>query len=245
MENNQKEQPKGNKMFFIAVVISLTMIIVACIIAYPQVITPDIENQLAEVSDMSTTKETEITNEYNPVDNIVSNVPKTTTEVPKTIDTEETTIIIESEETQKIEVFNDSSDNTPIMPILEAEVINEFSNGELVKSPTSGIWQTHNGVDISADINTPVQAVADGTITKVYEDALLGICVTIDHTDFTANYCNLDKGVIVAEGDKIEKGSIIGTVGNTSVSESALDSHLHFETLKGDKFVNPLEIVKN
>jgi murein DD-endopeptidase MepM/ murein hydrolase activator NlpD len=243
MENNTKGQSKGNKMFFVAVVVSLSMIILACIIAYPQIISPETENQLAEVSDTTTTDET--AQEYNPVDNIVTNVPKSTTSV---VDTPTTTAYATTTEdiitTQTtIEPLNIPLDDSPIMPLAEYTVLNEFSNGELVKSATSGIWQTHNGVDFSASMDTAVQAVADGTVTKVYEDALLGVCVTIDHTDFTANYCNLGVGVIVVEGDTVEKGSIIGTVGDTSTSESALDSHLHFETIKDGSYINPLDII--
>ncbi len=237
MENNSKGQSKGNKMFFVAVVVSLSMIILACIIAYPQVISPETENQLAEVSDTTTTDET--TQEYNPVGNIVTNVPKTTTATTTTETTTPPENVLTTQATTETPIINDS----PIMPLAQCDVINDFSNGELVKSATSGIWQTHNGVDLSASVDTAVQAVADGTVTKVYEDALLGICVTIDHTDFTANYCNLGVGVIVIEGDTVEKGSIIATVGDTSTSESALDSHLHFETIKDGNYINPLDII--
>lgn len=230
MEKNPRT--KVNKMFFIAVTISLLMILIACIAVYPQVI-PNETNPIAEV-----TEETTLTEEYNEVDNIVNNVAKETTSE----DTDVTTT--NSENTEVEQVFKSSANTSPIMPIADGEIINDFSDGELVKSATSGIWQTHNGVDIGAEVGIPVQSVADGTVTKVYEDALLGICVSIDHTDFTANYCNLDKGVIVTEGESVTKGTILGTVGNTSVSESALDSHLHFEILQGDKYVDPLDIVK-
>jgi len=180
--------------------------------------------------------------EYNQVDNKALDIPKETeATTEQSVVTEDT---IETTETSVETVVKNTQSTSAIMPIVDGEVINEFSNGELVKSATSGIWQTHNGMDIGAEVNTPVQAIDDGTITKVYEDALLGICVTIDHQDYTANYCNLDKGVLVTEGDVITKGTIIGTVGNTSVSESALESHLHFEVLKGGKYINPLDVLQ-
>jgi murein DD-endopeptidase MepM/ murein hydrolase activator NlpD len=218
------------------------MVIVACAVVYPQIITPETENQLAEVSEVSETEtQTEVqstTDDYTPVDNVVSNVHKVT-EAETTQPTVDTTPLV----TETPQVSTVDTNGGAIMPIANGELLAEYSEGELVKSSTSGIWQTHNGVDISAEVNTPVQAVADGTVTKVYEDALLGYCVTIDHTDYVANYCNLDAGVVVLEGDTVEKGSIIGTVGDTSVSESALDSHLHFETLVGGKYTNPMGII--
>lgn len=239
MESKPKSSNTNNKMFFVAVSISLLMILIACIVVYPQVIPQDIENQLAEIPEDTTISEETTAIEYNQVDNIVLDIPKETT-IEQSI-TETTT----QETETSIEAVIKSAENTsPIMPIANGEVINEFSNGELVKSATSGIWQTHNGMDIGAEVNTPVQAVDDGTVIKVYEDALLGICVTIEHKDFTANYCNLDKGVLVSENDVLTKGSIIGTVGDTSVSESALESHLHLEILKGGKYINPLDVLE-
>lgn len=250
MENKSNGKTKGTKTFFLAVGISLSMILIACIISYPQVIPPDIENQLAEISDISNTEEVVTTEPLGEVNNIATNVPKDTISNSPSLDTTAVTqdSIPQTDTTQiitspKIETPSKSIDTTPIMPITDGEVLSEFSNGELVKSSTSGIWQTHNGIDILAEVTTPVLAMTDGTIIKVYEDALLGICVTIDHTDFTANYCNLDNGVLVVEGDKVEKGSIIGTVGNTAISESALESHLHLETLQGSKYINPMDII--
>lgn len=250
MENKSNEKTKGTKTFFLAVGISLAMILIACIVSYPQVITPDIENQLAEVSDTSNVEESVTTEPLGEVNNIATNVPKDTESTNLPLDTTTVTqdIISQTDTTQvvtssKSVTSNNYMDTTPIMPIANGEILSEFSNGELVKSSTSGIWQTHNGMDILAEITTPVLAMTDGTITKVYEDALLGICVTIDHTDFTANYCNLDSGVLVTEGATIEKGGIIGTVGDTAISESALESHLHLETLQGGKYVNPMDII--
>ncbi|MGN1411208.1 MAG: peptidoglycan DD-metalloendopeptidase family protein [Oscillospiraceae bacterium] len=246
MENNSKES-KTNRMFFIAVTISLLMIIVACIVAYPQAIPPEVSD-LAEVTETTTEDQSTPNDDLTPVENIETNVPKVTTQ--STLDTT-INITSQSEVTTQENVIITTNppapivdDNVPKMPV-SGEIINEFSNGELVKSATSGIWQTHNGIDIATDTTTPIEAVQDGTVIKVYEDALLGICVTIDHTDFIANYCNLNKVVLVSEGDKVTTGDIIGNVGNTAVSETVLDSHLHFEILKGGKYVNPLDVIKH
>lgn len=246
MENNSKET-KTNRMFFIAVAISLLMIIVACIVAYPQAIPPEVSD-LAEVTETTTDEQSTPSDDLTPVENIENNIPKVTTQdTSNSIITTTTSLEVTTQENVIVTTNPPSpivDNNIPKMPV-SGEIINEFSNGELVKSATSGIWQTHNGIDIATDTTTPIQAVQDGTVIKVYEDALLGICVTIDHTDFIANYCNLNKVVLVSEGDKVTTGDIIGNVGNTAVSETALDSHLHFEILKGGKYINPLDIIKN
>lgn len=45
--------------------------------------------------------------------------------------------------------------------------------------------------------------------------------------------------VFVVEGEKVEKGQSIGTVGNTAVFEIADEPHLHFEILKDSIQVDP------
>lgn len=245
MENNSKDT-KTNKMFFVAVTISLLMIIVACIVAYPQVIPPEVSD-LAEVTEV-TTDEIPNDDDLSQVQNIETSIPKDTTPIDTTIMTtqpivttqEVTTNVTNSQTLEPTPILDDTSSKMPVI----GEVINEFSNGELVKSATSGIWQTHNGVDIATEENATVEAVKDGTVIKVYEDTLLGVCVTIDHCDFIANYCNLNKVLLVSEGDTVSIGDIIGNVGDTAVSETALDTHLHFEVLQGGKYVNPLDILK-
>ena len=48
----------------------------------------------------------------------------------------------------------------------------------------------------------------------------------------------------VSEGEKVEKGQTIGTVGDTAVYEVVDDSHLHFEIIRDSENVNPLDYIK-
>ena len=48
----------------------------------------------------------------------------------------------------------------------------------------------------------------------------------------------------VVEGEKVEKGQSLGTVGNTAAFEIADEAHLHFEILKDSVQVDP-NILKN
>lgn len=127
----------------------------------------------------------------------------------------------------------------PMMPV-EGEVIQHFSKGELVKSETTGIWQTHNGTDIAAAPGTEVRAVLDGTVTAVDRDALWGICVTILHENGTVTrYCGLNEGLNTEAGQVIPRGTVIGAVGDTNEAESSLKPHLHFEVLQNDVYTDP------
>ena len=54
-----------------------------------------------------------------------------------------------------------------------------------------------------------------------------------------AVYSNLLTAEFVVEGEKVEQGQTIGTVGNTATFEIADEPHLHFEILKDNESVDP------
>ena len=127
----------------------------------------------------------------------------------------------------------------PFLPV-SGEILQHFSGGELVKSPTTGIWSTHNGADYAAAYGTEVCCTEDGTVTGIVQDALLGICVTVLHEDGTVTrYCGLNEGLNVQSGDVIERGTVLGAVGDTNESEGTMESHLHFEVMRNDKYMDP------
>ena len=130
-----------------------------------------------------------------------------------------------------------------VMPV-HGDIINPFSNGELVKDETLGVWRTHDGVDIKAAVGTPVKAMNKGTVTEIKEDALWGNCITIDHGNgITGYYCSLSKAINVTEGDKVNAGQVIGAVGDTAECEAAELSHLHFGLKKNNSWTDPIEYI--
>lgn len=104
--------------------------------------------------------------------------------------------------------------------------------GELV-SPFGRRWhpilkenRMHNGIDISAQEGTPVRAALDGVVVEVAEEEELGKLVRLRHSNgITTVYGHL-KEVYVRAEDQVKQGLIIGSVGNTGLSEAP---HLHFE----------------
>ena len=146
----------------------------------------------------------------------------------------------ESELELESETFPVSAD-PPCYP-LNGEIIEDFSNGELVKSKTTGIWQTHNGIDIAAALGDTVCAVSSGVVRNIENDALWGVTVSIDHQNgMYSRYCNLNNGLTVSVGDKVQAGTVIGAVGDTADIESAMESHLHFELMQGEIYLNPVD----
>ncbi|MCR5718878.1 MAG: M23 family metallopeptidase [Oscillospiraceae bacterium] len=123
---------------------------------------------------------------------------------------------------------------------VKGEILQPFSAGSLVKSPTTGVWQTHNGTDYAAPLGDSVRATAAGSVSQITEDALWGVTVTIDHKNgYITRYCNLGSSLSVSEGDTVEAGTVIGAVGQTADAESTLPPHVHFEVMKDGRFIDP------
>ncbi len=130
-----------------------------------------------------------------------------------------------------------------VMPV-SGEVITPFSNGELVKSATTKIWQTHNGADIGAKVGTQVKAIAGGKVTDVGNDTRWGNYVVIDHKNgVQSKYCNLSSSVPVKTGDTVSTGTVIGSVDESAQIEISDPSHLHIEVIQNGKYIDPISFI--
>lgn len=127
---------------------------------------------------------------------------------------------------------------------VQGEILWTYAMDQLLYSRTLDQWTTHAGVDIAAPEGTEVRAVLSGTIAAVYEDDALGQVVTITHTNGRLSlYANLDSTVTVTEGQKVNEGDVIGTVGKTALAECGEASHLHLGFYVDERPVNPQEYV--
>ena len=125
---------------------------------------------------------------------------------------------------------------------LNGETVSVFSMDALQYNETLGDWRTHNGIDIAASAGTSVVAASSGTVLSVTEDDLLGTTVVLSHPDgYETTYGSLQEAVSVAEGESVSAGQVIGAVGNTSLTESALGAHLHFSVTRGGAAVDPAD----
>lgn len=87
----------------------------------------------------------------------------------------------------------------------------------------------HNGLDLKAQLNTPVYAVADGKVMNARYNNSYGYYVALDHGKYGTLYAHLLR-YDVAEGDNIRAGDIIGYSGS---SGDTTGPHLHFEIRLG------------
>jgi len=113
-------------------------------------------------------------------------------------------------------------------------------------SLTMNDLRTHSGLDITANEGDAVVACADGKVSAVYDDYMMGSCVEITHRDgFVSVYRNLapelEEGI--AEGCAVKSGDRIGSVGCSAMAEQADQPHLHFELKVDGKTVDPLDYI--
>lgn len=128
---------------------------------------------------------------------------------------------------------------------VEGEISKEYAQENLVYSETLQEWVTHSGIDIKADKTTVVKSAEKGTVKTIKNDPRYGLTIVVEHANgYKTVYANLLTSEFVVEGEKVEKGQSLGTVGNTAVFEIADEPHLHFEILKDSMPVNPSDFIK-
>lgn len=109
------------------------------------------------------------------------------------------------------------------------------------KNPFGQGNEFHTGIDISCPSGRSVYATADGIVVETKYLGGLGKCVTVFHgLGISTKYGHLSK-IVVKEGQKIKRGTLIGYTGSTGRSTGP---HLHYEVLLNGKAVNPLEYIQ-
>lgn len=124
------------------------------------------------------------------------------------------------------------------------QIIKDYSNMNPVYSKTMGDWRTHNGIDFTGEEGGAVVAISYGEVIAIYDDAIFGTCVLIDHGNgVTAKYCGLNKDTLtVEENSQVNIETIIGYLGEVP-GEKMEGSHLHFEITHNGETVEPLELM--
>ncbi len=139
----------------------------------------------------------------------------------------------------------DVSEMTFVMPCA-GSVSRAYSPDKLVYSQTMNDYRSHEGIDVVSNVGEEVLAVADGTVTNIYTDPLMGNCVRIDHGNgLVSVYKNLGGEIPegIDEGMPVGAGQTIGVVGDSAAIEQSDDAHLHLEMLLNGEYVDPADFV--
>jgi murein DD-endopeptidase MepM/ murein hydrolase activator NlpD len=141
------------------------------------------------------------------------------------------TIIPDTKKTLGIE--EDNTDITFIMPV-EGVITSPF--GERTH-PVFNTVKLHTGIDIDAEIGTPIKSATKGTVKEVGEDEYNGKFVRVTAGKYDIVYAHCFK-TLVKQGQKVSQGDILAEVGDTGITSGP---HLHFEIQEDGQSVNPLE----
>ncbi|MFN5701764.1 MAG: peptidoglycan DD-metalloendopeptidase family protein [Betaproteobacteria bacterium] len=102
--------------------------------------------------------------------------------------------------------------------------------------PLTGQRSLHEGVDFVAPVGTPVRASGGGHVRRSEFAGDHGHLVEVEHAEgYRSRYAHL-KTRLVQPGDWVERGQIIGLLGNTGRTTGA---HLHYEIEHQGKLIDP------
>ena len=101
----------------------------------------------------------------------------------------------------------------------------------------------HEGIDFTAPVGTDIYATGNGTVQSVeYASRGYGNHVIINHGfGYQSLYGHMSK-IKVRAGQKINRGDVIGVVGNTGLSTAP---HLHYEVIRQGAKTNPIKYFYN
>lgn len=98
----------------------------------------------------------------------------------------------------------------------------------------------HDGLDIGAAPNAPVQAPAKGRVTATGFDPKLGNIVRLDHGyGIETLYGHLAKA-LVKEGQRVNRGDVVGLVGSSGL---ATGPHLHYMVKVNGQALDPTKYI--
>jgi len=124
-----------------------------------------------------------------------------------------------------------------IYPLSKVEIGGDFGNIR----KDQGVGFQHLGVDLEAEMQTPVYAVNDGAVSFADGLPTYGKTMIIDHgLGIYSLYLHLSEFKF-AKGDRVKRGDVIGLSGNSGYS---ISPHLHFSIKLNGAAVDPLIFIE-
>lgn len=103
--------------------------------------------------------------------------------------------------------------------------------------PILGYQRFHSGVDFAADYGSTIRAAASGRVMMAGWYGGYGNTVILDHGGGITTLYGHASELLVAEGDVVQQGQPIASVGSTGLSTGP---HLHFEVRENGEPVDPM-----
>jgi len=120
--------------------------------------------------------------------------------------------------------------------------------GQVLFSPLSGTISQefspenkHFAVDVVAPVDSPIKAVANGTVIFAEWTAETGYVIILEHMDGLLSVYKHNGSLNKGQGDVVRSGEVIASVGNTG--ELTTGPHLHFELWSNGSPIDPLNFI--
>ncbi|WP_289037817.1 M23 family metallopeptidase [uncultured Zobellia sp.] len=117
-----------------------------------------------------------------------------------------------------------------LFPPLSGEISNDYDPEK-----------RHYAVDVTAPKDTPIKAVANGTVIFAEWTADTGYVIILEHKDGLISVYKHNGSLNKKQGEVVRAGEVIASVGNTG--ELTTGPHLHFELWSNGNAVNPLDYI--
>jgi murein DD-endopeptidase MepM/ murein hydrolase activator NlpD len=102
--------------------------------------------------------------------------------------------------------------------------------------PFTGEYTFHVGIDLGADVGTPIHVTADGQVTRAGYYRGYGYMVEVDHGNgLVTRYAHNSRNAVLP-GQRVTRGQLVAFVGRSGRANA---SHLHYEVRLHGRPVNP------
>jgi murein DD-endopeptidase MepM/ murein hydrolase activator NlpD len=151
-----------------------------------------------------------------------------------------------------VSIKNDNTKNIKVASLdkVEDAVIKPIKSDVGYVRPCSGnisqgYRNGHLAIDIADKINTEIKAISGGTIESVSRgwSGGYGNSLVINHGNGVKSKYAHFNNIYVKVGDIVDKGQVIGSMGNTGRVRGRTGVHLHLEIIVNGKKVNPISYI--
>ena len=236
--------------FYTAFSICLIAICMAVYSTYNTVVNPS----SGSLTQTATQPPTQVQQVNEAVTGVVGTFPVPTLETPEVSEIEEITIPTAVADSPTEPEEDDSTigedalqtmlaaDLSLNFPVDGGNVLREYSK-DSVYYKTLNVWKPHLGADFKAELGDNVYSMTGGEVTKITEDKLYGKTIEISVNNAVCIYSGLAT-FTVEQGDRVEPGDKIGTVGAVPF-EASDANHIHVAVKVNGNYTDPLNFIGN
>ncbi|MBO7459361.1 MAG: M23 family metallopeptidase [Bacteroidales bacterium] len=130
-----------------------------------------------------------------------------------------------------------------IMPVKDVDIYRISSHYGYRTDPFYKVQKLHSGIDFAGPIGTHIYCTGDGVVEKVQlGNTGYGNNIIVNHGyGYKTRYAHINKSYVKV-GQKVKRGEYIADMGNSGKSTAP---HLHYEVIKNDKAINPVNFFFN